>query len=192
MTNVHPFSPRQAVGSQGPHGPRRHRRGRRPSWRALGLTLPLLAVGIGALLLSDQPGPISDNFQQLASTDTATKAGAASVRFEICGQGDRINCVVDGDTIWYWGVKIRLATIDAPEIHDYKCPAELALGERSKRRLLELVNAGPFEVVRSGSRDEDKYGRKLRDVRRGGRSFSEILIAEGLASRWEGQHHVWC
>ena len=49
-----------------------------------------------------------------------------------------------------------------------------------------------YRVVRSGSRDQDKYGRKLRDIRRGGKSLSDILIAEGLASRWEGQHHAWC
>jgi hypothetical protein len=53
-------------------------------------------------------------------------------------------------------------------IHEYKCSSELALGEWSKRRLLELMNAGPFEVVRSGSRDADKYGCKLRDIVRGG------------------------
>jgi hypothetical protein len=49
-------------------------------------------------------------------------------------------------------------------IHEYKCSSELALGEWSKRRLLDLMKAGPFEVVRSGSRDADKYGRKLRDI----------------------------
>ena len=54
------------------------------------------------------------------------------------------------------------------------------------------MNVGPFEVVRSGSRDEDKYGRKLRDIKRGGRSLTDILIAEGLASPWEGKHHAWC
>jgi micrococcal nuclease len=89
-------------------------------------------------------------------------------------------------------VKIRLATIDAPEIHEYKCSSELTLGERSKRRLLDLINAGPFEVVRSGSRDEDKYGRKLRDIRRNGKPLSDTLIAVGLASRWEGKKHAWC
>jgi endonuclease YncB( thermonuclease family) len=102
------------------------------------------------------------------------------------------NCVVDGDTIWYGGAKIRLASIDAPELHDYKCASELALGERSKRRLLELINAGPFEVVKSGSRDIDKYGRKLRDIKRNGTSLGDVLIAEGLAARWGGQHHAWC
>jgi KTSC domain-containing protein len=43
----------------------------------------------------------------------------------------------------------RVPAYYAPEIHDYKCSSELTLGERSKRRLLELMNAGPFEVVRS-------------------------------------------
>ena len=100
--------------------------------------------------------------------------------------------MVDDDTIWYKGVKIRLASIDAPELHDYKCASELALGERSMRRLLELMNAGPFEVVLSGTRDEDKYGRKLREIRRDGTSLGQMLITEGLAAPWEGRPHGWC
>ena len=52
------------------------------------------------------------------------------------------------------------------------------------------MNAGPFEVVTDGSRDEDKYGRKLRDIQRNGKSLGDMLIAEGLASPWEGQHHA--
>jgi endonuclease YncB( thermonuclease family) len=55
--------------------------------------------------------------------------------------------VIDGDTIRYDGVKIRLADIDTPEISSPKCASEEALGHQAKRRLLELMNAGPFEVV---------------------------------------------
>ena len=100
--------------------------------------------------------------------------------------------MVDGDTIRYGGVKIKLLGIDAPEIQDYKCQSELALGQRAKLRLLELINAGSFEIVKSGWRDEDIYGRKLRDIERNGQSIGDMLIAEGLASTWEGQHHDWC
>ncbi len=41
-------------------------------------------------------------------------------------------------------------------------------------RLLELVNAGPFDPV-PGSRDEDRYGRKLP-------SAGRLLVATSLTS----------
>ena len=63
---------------------------------------------------------------------------------------------------------------------------------RATMRMLDLVNAGPFEIVRKGRRDTDKYGRQLRDLQRDGRSLGDILIAEGLARRWDGRRHSWC
>ena len=41
-----------------------------------------------------------------------------------CLRFDAINCVVDGDTIWLSGVKIRMADYDTPEIGEPKCAAE--------------------------------------------------------------------
>ena len=42
---------------------------------------------------------------------------AAAVRadFPVCGSGPRITCVVDGDTVWFEGVKYRFEEIDTPE-----------------------------------------------------------------------------
>jgi endonuclease YncB( thermonuclease family) len=54
------------------------------------------------------------------------------------------------------------------------------------------MSAGPFEVVHSGGRDEDIYGRKLRVIERGGRSLADTLVAEGLARRWDGARRSWC
>lgn len=112
--------------------------------------------------------------------------------FTLCGKPNRQNCVVDGDTIHYDGVIIRIEGIDAPETHRFKCESERALGMRATRRLLELVNAGPFEIARKGRRDTDKYGRKLRVLERDGSSFGDILVAEGLARRWDGARRGWC
>lgn len=112
--------------------------------------------------------------------------------FTLCGKPNRRNCVVDGDTIHYEGVKIRIEGIDAPETHGSQCESERALGMRATRRMLELVNAGPFEIVQKGRRDTDKYGRKLRVLERHGQSLGDILIAEGLARRWDGTRHSWC
>jgi micrococcal nuclease len=112
--------------------------------------------------------------------------------FTLCSRSNRTNCVVDGDTIHYDGVIIRIEGIDAPETHRFKCESERALGMRATRRLLDLVNAGPFDVVQKGRRDTDKYGRKLRDLERHGQSLGDTLIAEGLARRWDGARHSWC
>jgi micrococcal nuclease len=112
--------------------------------------------------------------------------------FSLCAGRRQSNCVVDGDTIWYGGVKIRLADIDTPEVFSPKCASEAALGRRATERLLALLNAGPFEVVPGGSRDVDRYGRKLRILERHGRSLGDILIAEGLARRWDGARRSWC
>jgi endonuclease YncB( thermonuclease family) len=96
--------------------------------------------------------------------------------FQLCSQGP-----LDGDTIWYQGVKIRLADIDTPEVGEPKCALEAKLGKRATLPLLELMNAGPFTVVRVGNRDEDRYGRKLRVIERDGRPITEVLIADDAA-----------
>lgn len=111
--------------------------------------------------------------------------------FSACSFSHQQNCVIDGDTIRYGGVKIRLADIDTPEISSPKCSDELQRGEQAKRRLLALINSGPFELVQNG-RDEDGYGRKLRVVTQGGRSVGDTLVAEGLARPWDGARRGWC
>lgn len=111
--------------------------------------------------------------------------------FTLCVRASQQNCVIDGDTIRYRGIKIRLEDIDAPETFSPKCAAEAARGRQATQRLLELMNAGPFELV-GGGRDEDRYGRKLRVIARDGRSVGDTLIAEGLARRWDGARRSWC
>jgi hypothetical protein len=113
-------------------------------------------------------------------------------RFALCGKWDRQACVIDGDTIRYNGMTIRLEDIDAPETHEPRCPFELTLGERATNRLIELINAGAFEVVYRGGHDEDRYGRKLRVIERDGRSLGDVLVAGGLARRWDGARRSWC
>lgn len=112
--------------------------------------------------------------------------------FGICRSASELTCVVDGDTIRYRGQKIRLADIDTPEIGQPRCREEAALGERAKQRLVSLINAGSFDIVRSGWRDTDQFGRKLRELRRNGRSLGETLVAEGLARPFAGGRRSWC
>ena len=56
----------------------------------------------------------------------------------------RVTCVVDGDTFWYAGTKIRLADINTPEVSRPACPAEARLGRRASERLQQMLNAGPL------------------------------------------------
>ena len=114
-----------------------------------------------------------------------------SAQFTLCGERRRVNCVVDGDTFWFQRQKIRIADIDAPELNPPRCAYEREKGEAAKRRLLDLLNAGPFSLS-SGDRDRDRHGRKLRVVMRGGRSIGERLIEEDLARPWDGARRPWC
>lgn len=111
--------------------------------------------------------------------------------FTICSGPIRANCVVDGDTFWFEGTRIRIADIDAPEISEPACAGEAHAGEMAKTRLIELLNAGSFRLI-AGWRDQDRYGRKLRVVARDNASLGEILVREGLARPWGGPNFGWC
>ena len=116
---------------------------------------------------------------------------AAAALFAPCPEGPRTTCVVDGDTFWLDGEKVRIADINAPETHQSGCPSERALGERATRRLIVLLNAGPFTLA-APERDRDRYGRLLRVVMRNGRSIGAQLVDEGLAEPWKGRRSDWC
>jgi len=132
-------------------------------------------------------------------TSTATVSGTAmpALRsfeprtFGSCYNGGGIDCVVDGDTFWMAGEKIRIADIDAPETHPARCDEEARLGAAATARLQNLLNAGPIELA-MGARDTDRYGRKLRIVMRDGQSLGETMVRDGLARRWEGRRRPWC
>jgi len=116
---------------------------------------------------------------------------ALAATFTLCSGAPRVTCVVDGDTFWLRGEKVRIADINAPETAQAGCPSEAALGNRAKLRLVALLNAGRIELV-AGARERDRYGRLLREVRRNGRSLGGVLIAEGLAEPWRGRRSDWC
>lgn len=69
---------------------------------------------------------------------------SASEAFSICGSGQRITCVVDGDTFWFRGEKIRIADIDTPELSPPRCERERERGLAAKQRLLDILNSGPL------------------------------------------------
>lgn len=129
--------------------------------------------------------------------EAAMKSGAAataeqySVVFSACGSGPRYNCIVDGDTFWLRGEKIRIADINTPEVGTPRCPEEARLGAKATGRLLMLLNKGGFSL-RSIDRDTDPYDRKLRIVTRSGESLGQVLVDEGLAEGWAGRRREWC
>ncbi|MBY5717055.1 thermonuclease family protein [Rhizobium leguminosarum] len=133
----------------------------------------------------------ADVLPDLATLTKKPTTDSLSTAFSMCDGSHRANCVVDGDTFWFNGEKIRIADIDTPELSPPRCEAERIKGEAAKSRLLTLLNAGKFSLA-AGFRDEDKYGRKLRTVFRAGNSLGDALIKEGLARSWDGARHGWC
>jgi len=127
----------------------------------------------------------------IAATAPAAVETATPRHFATCRTRSTPTCVVDGDTFRLDGDIIRIADIDTPEVRDYRCPAEKALGDRATTRLVALLNAGPF-TLRRIDRDRDVYGRSLRIVVRDGQSVGGMLVTEGLARAWDGARRGWC
>ncbi len=134
-------------------------------------------------------------WQQRAAASEETPDGAGEIvrriSFGFCHSGGGTNCVVDGDTFYMGGEKVRIAGIDAPETHDYGCPSELALGEQATERLQALLNSGAVTMT-AIDRDRDVYGRLLRNVQAGGQDVGEALIGAGLAREYGRGRRSWC
>ncbi len=142
-------------------------------------------IRLAAALLATLALPLALAAPQALAQD------AEAAPFARCGSGARITCVVDGDTFWLRGQKIRLLDINTPEVSQPRCASERALGERATERLIALLNQGAFTLEAQG-RDADRYGRLLRVARRNGRSLGAVLVAEGLAEDWQGRRGNWC
>lgn len=132
-------------------------------------------------------------FSRVAPHAAASGGQAQGIRasFSYCYVGGGYNCVVDGDTIWLKGQKIRVADIDAPETHDFHCTSEKELGDRATVRLHDLLESGPI-ALQPIDRDEDSYGRKLRIVLVNGTSVGDTLVKEGLARYYANGRRPWC
>jgi micrococcal nuclease len=104
-------------------------------------------------------------------------------------QGRRVTCVVDGDTIWHEGTKLRIRNIDTPEIDQAKCPLERQLGERAKARLIVLLSGG-YAVHYSGKLDG--YKRPLVTITVNGRDVGSQLVSEGFARPYGNGRRPWC
>lgn len=162
-----------------PHGPR-------GSALDLRRQAAIIAVAAGAILALGWLTEFG-----LSPVNLGSRSAQVTTRFGYCHAGGGFNCVVDGDTFWLDGVDIRIADIDAPETHDYRCSEELSLGNRATDRLHQLLESGPL-TLQPIDRDEDVYGRKLRLVFVNGTNVGETLIDEGLAHRYVRGKLPWC
>jgi micrococcal nuclease len=158
-------------------------------WFPLALVaLPLAAFT--AVMLMPVDGGVPD---ALGAVPLAVAVDREQAQFSLCSGPVRVTCVVDGDTIWYQGEKIRIADLDTPEVGKPGCANEAAMGRKATQRLQALLNAGPFSLEpNTFGASEDKYGRSLMLVTRGGTSLGDVLVAEGLAERWGGPRRDWC
>lgn len=175
--------------------PRRQESRRKPPVLVLFLVAFAGTIAITQGYLSGWFEGVSDrplSFIRAATAETPEPGGSSKrVSFSFCHMGGGFNCVVDGDTIWFEGTKIRLADIDTPETHDYQCQVEKDLGDRATVRLREILQGGSISL-QPIDRDEDQYGRKLRVVLVDGDSVGEALVDEGLARWYEGGRRPWC
>lgn len=116
-----------------------------------------------------------------------------AVAIGICGSGQRVSCVVDGDTFWWQGEKYRTFGYDTPEpVSKYRCggSAEGALASKATNRFLQLWNTTKITIRPIG--DKDRYGRILAVVMSDGTNVGDILISEGLARRYPDGREFWC
>lgn len=96
----------------------------------------------------------------------------------------QIQRIIDGDTFRCAGIpqRIRIAAIDAPELHG--CPPQRRCapgnGQASLRALTSKLR-GRIMVYPTGW---DRYGRILATVTVNGRDVGEQMVREGYAVRW--------
>jgi endonuclease YncB( thermonuclease family) len=99
--------------------------------------------------------------------------------------------VVDGDTFYVGGEKVRIAGIDAPETHPPRCAEEARLGEAATQQLQALLNSGAVTMT-AIDRDRDRYGRRLRNVAVDGADVGEAMIGAGVAREYGSGRRAWC
>lgn len=98
-------------------------------------------------------------------------------------------CVVDGDTVWLRGEKIRLSGIDAPEKHKPQCRYEADLANEATIKLRDLLSDNKWRLVRTG---QDRYGRTLGTFHTVTSTIGDEPISAGLARKWQGRRMPWC
>ena len=152
----------------------------------------VIAAAVCAGLAAGLSGLGTPPVASAATAPALSGGGAANIPFfGYCEFGGGAICVVDGDTFYHGRDKVRIAGIDAPETHPPRCASEARLGKAATHRLRDLLNSGPI-TLSSIDRDEDIYGRKLRNVAVGGADVGAALVGAGLARDYAGGRRPWC
>lgn len=137
-------------------------------------------AGVRGLHLRSFPLPLS-----------SPASAPVNASFGYCYTGGGTNCVVDGDTFWIGGEKVRIAGIDAPETHPSRCDYEAQLGNAATEKLHALLNSGAVTMT-SIDRNRDIYGRLLRDVQVNGADVGEAMVSAGVAREYGSGRRPWC
>ena len=171
--------------------PARYRKGyyarQRQAW-LLGVLVfgPMLGLVFGPVL-----GLVGTHLPNFVVPTAAQASAPVNASFGYCQWGGGSNCVVDGDTFWIGGEKVRIAGIDAPETHPSRCEYEARLGNEATERLHALLNGGAVTMT-SIDRDRDVYGRLLRNVQVDGADVGEAMVSAGVAREYGGGRRPWC
>lgn len=114
----------------------------------------------------------------------------ADVDWHMCQPFEqRINCIVDGDTLWVAGEKMRLAGVDTPEVEGH-CSRERRLAEQASSLHLSLIRSGIITITREG---QDRYGRTLVRIQTQAGPVGQTLLDHGLADIFgDGVRTDWC
>lgn len=170
--------------------------------RRTALLAAFFVIGAGAALLYRQTDGIDlirltnavDSMTTSAyrpESETDFRGGIAPRPMPLCGSAKRVNCVVDGDTLWLDGEKIRIVNIDAPEVKG-RCHSESVRAATATRVLAALVSNRAIRVEREG---EDRYGRTLASLSTSEGDVGSALVAQRMAVHWRGRREpaeTWC
>ena len=116
-----------------------------------------------------------------------------AITFRPCGTPGSGPCVIDGDTVAIGQRRVRLTGYDAPEM-DGACKLERAKAREAKAELYRWLARGRFTWTGGENPPRDRYGRELREARRGDDLLAEHMVAAGLAGEmgWGAKRREWC
>lgn len=161
--------------------PARFRTGARPRrFPRLAWMLLIAALVAGWALLGDPRAP-------------PPALSEVRMDFRLCGERGSGPCVIDGDTVAIGKRRVRLTGYDAPEL-DGACEAERDKALAARRELHAWLARGSFSWTGGDEPPYDRYGRELREARRGDALLADHMIEAGLAegSGWGAVRRDWC
>lgn len=142
-------------------------------WAARTLSLSAAFVGLWFVLASPHPDGAHWNIFQLPTWGGSSSSPSPTGSMLI----DRVTRVRDGDTIVVGLIPIRIANLDCAE-------SGTAAGERATRRAKELVAHQTVQCRLEGRRSYDREVGVCSLAN--GQDFGQVLISEGVCSRWRG------